>query len=123
MSDIAKYVERFVIENWERFFWILCGGWIQIYLANKKGVKFNRVTIVGTLLIAAFVGYWAGEIADYYELGKLSNFIASTSAIGSHSVLNFYSDNIEKIIKAVLKGKFKIDLSEETKKDNEENPQ
>lgn len=119
MSEIAKHVEKFIIENWERFFWIMIGGWIQIYLATKKGVKFNKMTVVGSLLLSAFVGYWAGEIAEYYNQHKMSNFIASISAIGSHSILNFYSENIEKFAKAITKKVFNIKLEENDKDDSE----
>ena len=118
MSEIAKHFEKFFIENWERIFWIMIGGWIQIHLAEKKGVKFSKKTIITTFIIAGFIGYWTGELCDYYNLGKFSNFISSMSAVGSHSVLNFWSENIVTIIKAVVRGKFKIDL--DNKKENEE---
>ena len=116
MSEIAKHVERFIIENWERFFWVMVGGWIQIYLATKKGVKFSKLTVVGSLLLSAFVGYWAGEIAEIYNLTKMSNFIASISAIGAHSILNFYSDNIETWARVFVKRVFNIKIDE--KKDS-----
>lgn len=119
MSEIAKHVEKFIIENWERFFWVMIGGWIQVYLSSKKGVKFSKMTVIGSLLLSAFVGYWAGEIAEIYNLTKMSNFIASISAIGAHSILNFYSENVEKIIKAFLKRVFNLKLEENDKDDSE----
>lgn len=120
MSEIQKIVEDFLIKNWERFFWIAIGGWIQIYLSHKKGVKYSKLTILGSLLLSAFVGYWGGELMMHFGYVELSNFIASLSAIGSHSILNFYSENISVFIKAILKGKFKInieDAKEDTKED------
>ena len=49
----------------------------------------------------------------------MSNFIASISAIGAHSILNFYSENVEKIIKAFLKRVFNLKLEENDKDDSE----
>jgi len=112
-------LEIFFTEHFERLFWILLGGYIQIIMANKKGIKYNRASIIGTFTIALFVGWWAGHLSSLYLGKETSNFFASISAVGSHSLLNFYSENISQIAKSILKGKFNINIDNETKSDND----
>ena len=128
MSEVSSYLTNLFIQlletiksNGERFFWIVIGGYIQIHLAQKKGVKFNRTSIITAFIIAGFVGYWSAELAETFGMIKISNFIASISAIASHSLLSYYNDNLVTIVKAVVKGKFKIDLDENKDGNNREN--
>lgn len=122
MSEIAKTIERIISENWEKFVWIFSGAWVQVMFMKSKGIEFSFWKGFSFLGIASFVGYWVSEIVTITGYPQFSNLLGSLSAVFSNNILNYYNQSIPSIIKALLKGKFKIEI-EQSKDNNEENPQ